>query len=195
MASTVNTNLVSLNAQRNLNTSQSALNTALERLSSGLRVNSAKDDAAGLSIATRMTAQSRGMSVAIRNANDAISMAQTAEGASRAELHDDVLDTIDLQDLVFDLDQHVADFLGRIIALADHGHRAAAAVDHLGPEGRGAAILPFGLDQQGLTDPGLVGQLDDGPPAGGHHAGAAVDLHIQWQTGRVQPDDVGAIGI
>ncbi len=81
MPQIINTNIASLNAQRNLNTSQSSLNTALERLSSGLRVNSAKDDAAGLAIATRMTAQSRGMSVAIRNANDAISMAQTAEGA------------------------------------------------------------------------------------------------------------------
>jgi flagellin len=81
MPQIINTNIASLNAQRNLNTSQSSLNTALQRLSSGLRVNSAKDDAAGLAIATRMTAQSRGMSVAIRNANDAISMSQTAEGA------------------------------------------------------------------------------------------------------------------
>ncbi|WP_412479212.1 flagellin [Azonexus sp. IMCC34839] len=81
MPQIINTNIASLNAQRNLNTSQGALHTALERLSSGLRVNSAKDDAAGLSIATRMTAQSRGMSVAIRNANDGISLAQTAEGA------------------------------------------------------------------------------------------------------------------
>ncbi len=81
MPQIINTNIASLNAQRNLNTSQSSLNTALQRLSSGLRVNSAKDDAAGLAIATRMTAQSRGMSVAVRNANDAISMAQTAEGA------------------------------------------------------------------------------------------------------------------
>lgn len=79
MAQIVNTNVASLNAQRNLNSSQSSLNTALQRLSSGLRVNSAKDDAAGLAIATRMTSQSRGMSVAIRNANDGISMAQTAE--------------------------------------------------------------------------------------------------------------------
>jgi flagellin len=79
MAQVVNTNIASLNAQRNLNTSQGSLNTALQRLSSGLRVNSAKDDAAGLAIATRMTSQSRGMSVAIRNANDGISMAQTAE--------------------------------------------------------------------------------------------------------------------
>ncbi len=81
MAAIINTNIPSLNAQRNLNTSQSALATALQRLSSGLRVNSAKDDAAGLAIATRMTAQARGMTVAIRNANDGISLAQTAEGA------------------------------------------------------------------------------------------------------------------
>jgi len=81
MAAVINTNLASLNAQRNLTTSQSSLNTSLQRLSSGLRVNSAKDDAAGLSIATRMDAQIRGQTVAIRNANDAISLAQTAEGA------------------------------------------------------------------------------------------------------------------
>lgn len=81
MPSIINTNIASLNAQRNLNSSQSSLSTSLQRLSSGLRVNSAKDDAAGLAIATRMTAQGRGMSVAIRNANDAISLAQTAEGA------------------------------------------------------------------------------------------------------------------
>ena len=80
MAQVINTNIASLNAQRNLNTSQSALNTSLQRLSSGLRVNSAKDDAAGLAIAEKMTAQSRGMTVAERNANDGISLAQTAEG-------------------------------------------------------------------------------------------------------------------
>jgi flagellin len=78
---TINTNLVSLNAQRNLNTSQASLATSMQRLSSGLRVNSAKDDAAGLAIAERMNTQVRGMNVAIRNANDAISLAQTAEGA------------------------------------------------------------------------------------------------------------------
>jgi len=81
MPAIINTNVASLNAQRNLNSSQSTLATSLQRLSSGLRVNSAKDDAAGLAIATRMTAQSRGMAVAIRNANDGISLAQTAEGA------------------------------------------------------------------------------------------------------------------
>src|SRR4051794_39329933 len=81
MPQTINTNIVSLNAQRNLNMSQSALAVSMQRLSSGLRVNSAKDDAAGLAIAERMNAQVRGMNVAVRNANDGISMAQTAEGA------------------------------------------------------------------------------------------------------------------
>jgi flagellin len=81
MSQTINTNLVSLNAQRNLSTSQGLLATSMQRLSSGLRVNSAKDDAAGLAIADRMQAQVRGMNVAMRNANDAISLAQTAEGA------------------------------------------------------------------------------------------------------------------
>ncbi|MFG6448176.1 flagellin [Roseateles sp. BYS180W] len=81
MPQTINTNLASLNAQRNLNMSQSSLGVSMQRLSSGLRVNSAKDDAAGLAIAERMNAQARGMSVAVRNANDGISLAQTAEGA------------------------------------------------------------------------------------------------------------------
>ncbi|MCW5635792.1 MAG: flagellin FliC [Rubrivivax sp.] len=81
MATSITTNLVSLNAQRNLSSSQSALAVSMQRLSSGLRVNSAKDDAAGLAIAERMQTKVRGMTVAIRNANDAISMSQTAEGA------------------------------------------------------------------------------------------------------------------
>jgi flagellin len=80
MASVINTNIASLNTQRNLSASQGALNTSLQRLSSGLRINSSKDDAAGLSIATRMDSQLRGMNVAIRNSNDGISFAQTAEG-------------------------------------------------------------------------------------------------------------------
>jgi flagellin len=77
----INTNVVSMNAQRNLSTSQGSLATSMQRLSSGLRINSAKDDAAGLAIADRMNAQVRGINVAIRNANDGISLAQTAEGA------------------------------------------------------------------------------------------------------------------
>ena len=77
----INTNLLSLTTQNNLNKSQSSLGTAIERLSSGLRINSAKDDAAGQAIANRMTSQIKGMTQAARNANDGISMAQTAEGS------------------------------------------------------------------------------------------------------------------
>jgi flagellin len=81
MPQIINTNIASLNAQRNLNTSQSSLATSLQRLSSGLRINSAKDDAAGLAISQRMTAQIRGLDQANRNANDGVSLAQTAEAA------------------------------------------------------------------------------------------------------------------
>ena len=81
MASTINTNIPSMSAQRSLSSTQNSLAVSMARLSSGLRVNSAKDDAAGLAIAERMTSQVRGMNVAMRNANDGISMAQTAEGA------------------------------------------------------------------------------------------------------------------
>ena len=81
MAQVINTNISSLNAQRSMTSSQSSLATSMQRLSSGLRINSAKDDAAGLAIAERMNAQVRGMNVAIRNSNDGISLAQTAEGA------------------------------------------------------------------------------------------------------------------
>jgi flagellin len=81
MALSINTNVPSLTAQRNLSKSQGTLNTSLQRLSSGLRVNSAKDDAAGLAISDRMTSQIRGLNQAARNANDGISLAQTAEGA------------------------------------------------------------------------------------------------------------------
>ena len=81
MPSIINTNIASLNAQRNLNSSQSALQTSLQRLSSGLRINSAKDDAAGLAISERFTTQIRGLNQAARNANDGISLSQTGEGA------------------------------------------------------------------------------------------------------------------
>jgi flagellin len=81
MAQVINTNIMSLNAQRNLNTSGASLATSIQRLSSGMRINSAKDDAAGLAISERFTTQIRGLDVATRNANDGISLAQTAEGA------------------------------------------------------------------------------------------------------------------
>ena len=81
MTLSINTNLASIDAQRNLSSSQMSLSTSMQRLSSGLRINSAKDDAAGLSIAERMNAQVKGMNVAIRNSNDGISLSQTADGA------------------------------------------------------------------------------------------------------------------
>src|SRR4030067_1471838 len=81
MAQTINTNILSLNAQRNLNNAQVEMKTAMERLSSGLRINSAKDDAAGLAISERFTTQIRGLNQAARNASDGISLSQTAESA------------------------------------------------------------------------------------------------------------------
>ena len=84
MAATINTNIASLTAQRNLGVSQGSLNTSIQRLSSGLRINSAKDDAAGMAISERFTSQIRGLNQAARNANDGISLAQTAEGAMKA---------------------------------------------------------------------------------------------------------------
>lgn len=84
MASTINSNIASLTAQRNLSSSQSSLNTSISRLSSGLRINSAKDDAAGLAISERFTSQVKGTNQAIRNAGDGISLAQTAEGALKS---------------------------------------------------------------------------------------------------------------
>lgn len=85
MAITVNTNVTSLKAQKNLNTSAGGLATSMERLSSGLRINSAKDDAAGLAISNRLNSQVRGLEVGMRNANDAISIAQIAEGAMQEQ--------------------------------------------------------------------------------------------------------------
>ncbi|CAM3587967.1 Flagellin [compost metagenome] len=87
MALTVNTNTTSLGVQKNLNRASDALSTSMSRLSSGLKINSAKDDAAGLQIATRMTSQIRGQTMAIKNANDGISIAQTAEGAMQEQVN------------------------------------------------------------------------------------------------------------
>ena len=84
MSMSINSNINSLTAQRNLGTSQNSLTTALTRLSSGLRINSAKDDAAGLAISEKFTSQIRGLDQAVRNANDGISLAQTAEGAMKS---------------------------------------------------------------------------------------------------------------
>ena len=94
MPLTLHTNIIALHAQRKLSSSQSSLASSMQRLSSGLRVNSAKDDAAGLAIAERMNAQVRGMYVAARNANDGISLAQAAEGALGKGHADQVLASV-----------------------------------------------------------------------------------------------------
>src|SRR5690606_24879291 len=85
MPQVVNTNIGSLNAQRNLNTTQNAMQVALQRLSSGLRINSAKDDAAGLAVSQKMLGQIKSINQAVRNANDGISMLQTTEGAMQEQ--------------------------------------------------------------------------------------------------------------
>ena len=87
MSMTINTNVASLNAQRNTAANSASLSTTMQRLSSGLRINSAKDDAAGLAIADRMNTQVRGMNVAVRNAGDAISMAQTGRENTIKSVH------------------------------------------------------------------------------------------------------------
>ena len=84
----INTNVASLNAQRNLTSSSASLSRSFERLSSGLRINSARDDSAGLAIASRFTSQIRGLNQAVRNTNDGISLAQTAEGALQESQND-----------------------------------------------------------------------------------------------------------
>ena len=87
MPQVINTNVMSLNAQRNLTTSGGAMSTAIQRLSSGLRINSAKDDAAGLAISDRMTTQISGLNQAMRNSNDGISLAQTTPQAGQWSIH------------------------------------------------------------------------------------------------------------
>ena len=91
MPQIINSNIASLTAQRHLNSSQNANSTALERLSSGLRINAAKDDAAGLAISTKFESQIKGLNVAIRNAGDGVSLTQTAEGALGIAVRDAVL--------------------------------------------------------------------------------------------------------
>jgi flagellin len=129
MAAYINTNLSSLNSQRNLNTSQSQLTTSLQRLSSGLRINSAKDDAAGLAISDRMTSQIRGLNQGIRNANDGISLAQTAEGA---------LSTM-------------TDMLQRMRELAVQGSNATSGDDDVANMGAEYATLKLEIERIGTS--------------------------------------------
>lgn len=165
MAMTINTNVMSLNAQRNLSKSSNALGQAMERLSSGLRVNSAKDDAAGMAIATKMETQIKGNTVAIRNANDGISMAQTAEGAINSvtdmmqrmrELAVEASNATNSDDLA-ELDsefQALGDEIGRVLTSTEFNGVAVLA-------GGAATGLDFQIGANNATDNTITVTIDN----------------------------------
>ena len=165
MAMTINTNVMSLNAQRNLSKSSNALGQAMERLSSGLRVNSAKDDAAGMAIATKMETQIKGNTVAIRNANDGISMAQTAEGAINSvtdmmqrmrELAVEASNATNSDDLA-ELDsefQALGDEIGRVLTSTEFNGVAVLA-------GGAATGLDFQIGANNAADNTIKVTIDD----------------------------------
>ncbi len=165
MAMTINTNVMSLNAQRNLSKSSNALGQAMERLSSGLRVNSAKDDAAGMAIATKMETQIKGNTVAIRNANDGISMAQTAEGAINSvtdmmqrmrELAVEASNATNSDDLA-ELDsefQALGDEIGRVLTSTEFNGVAVLA-------GGASTGLDFQIGANNATDNTITVTIDN----------------------------------
>lgn len=174
MALTVNTNIASLNAQRHLNANQTNLAKSMQRLSSGLRINSAKDDAAGLAISDRMTSQIRGLNQAVRNANDGISLAQTAEGALQettnllqrirelaVQAANDTNSTEDRESLQAEVDQNIAEieriatdtkFNGK--ALLDGSGDADNMVFHVGANG--GQHITFSIAAANLTALGIT---------------------------------------
>ena len=175
MALTINTNVASLNAQRNLGVSQSNLAKSMQRLSSGLRINSAKDDSAGLAISDRMTAQIRGLNQAARNANDGISLAQTAEGALQETTNllqrmrelavqgaNDTNNATDRSSIQGEIDQLV-DELDRIAtstkfngkALIDGSLSATAATFQVGANSGADQVISFAISGAGSTALGV----------------------------------------
>ncbi len=181
MALTINTNIASLNAQRNLSTSQLDLNTSMQRLSSGLRINSAKDDAAGLAITDRMTAQIRGLNQASRNANDGISMAQTAEGALQESTNilqrirelavqsaNDTNSSSDRESLNQEVQQLKSE-LDRIAATTEFNGRKVIdgtmdnATFQVGPNAGEQQTISFAIDGALATDLSQVGTTIDEP--------------------------------
>ena len=207
MPSVVNTNVMSLNAQRQLNKSQLAQNTAMERLSSGLRINSAKDDAAGLAISTGMSSQIRGLNQAVRNANDGISMAQTAEGSMdemtnilqrmrelSVQAANDTNSSSNRASIQIEIDQLYSE-MDRIaettsfngINLLDGSNKSTNL--HIGSES--GQSLSFSIDAVTTTDLNLnavsgTGELNSGRVDGAAGFGAG-DVTINGQ-------DVGAVG-
>jgi flagellin len=175
MALTINTNVASLNAQRNLGVSQSALSKSMQRLSSGLRINSAKDDAAGLAISDRMTAQIRGLNQAARNANDGISLAQTAEGALQESTNllqrmrelavqsaNDTNSTSDRTSIQDEVDQLTAE-LDRIAQTTQFNGKAlldgtmTTATFQVGANSGTSETISFGIDGATANDLGVSG--------------------------------------
>ena len=178
MTLSINTNVASLNAQRNLGKSQGALNKSMQRLSSGLRINSAKDDAAGLAISDRMTSQIRGINQAVRNANDGISLAQTAEGAMgevtnilqrmRELTIQSANDTNSTEDRA-SLQEEVTQLISEIDRIADttefNGtsllNNSTALSFHVGSESSAADRIEIDLSSLQMTSAGLgVGGVD-----------------------------------
>ena len=180
MALTINTNVASLNAQRNLGVSQSNLAKSMQRLSSGLRINSAKDDSAGLAISDRMTAQIRGLNQAARNANDGISMAQTAEGALQETTNllqrmrelavqgaNDTNNATDRASIQGEIDQLVLE-LDRIAtstkfngtALIDGSLSATGATFQVGANSGADQVISFKIGSATAVGLGVSGTLD-----------------------------------
>ena len=168
MALSINTNLASMNAQGNVNKTQSRLEKSLERLSSGLRINSAKDDAAGLAISNRMTAQVRGLNQAVRNANDGISLAQTAEGNLK-EIRKTIYDKSEfgqLSDNVIQMNQNLRELVKQIQSQAQ---QVAAASEE------------------------LTASADESANAATHVAEASVDVTTQVQKQLRSVGDAAAV--
>ena len=151
--SVINTNTIALNAQRNLNTNSASLSTTIQRLSSGLRINSAKDDAAGLAISERFSTQIRGLDVAVRNANDGISLAQTAEGAMveignnlqrirELDVHNDTV-TVEAGVILARLQQAAAE-VGRLFPLSLGAEGSCTVGGNLATNAGGTAVLRYG---------------------------------------------------
>jgi len=202
MGMTINTNVLSINAQRNAATNNNSLATSLQRLSSGLRVNSAKDDAAGLAIASRMDAQARGMNVAIRNSNDGISLVQTAESGMAVigdmlqrmrelavQASNGTNTSADLSALNSEYTQLGTEIQRTLSAVEFNGTNLLSATSdftfQIGANTAQIATISassIGIatgDISGVFDTGAASALDTGTPANNSAALTAIDAAIQ----------------
>lgn len=195
MALTINTNVASLNAQRNLGQTQGALAKSMQRLSSGLRINSAKDDAAGLAISDRMTAQIRGLNQAVRNANDGISLAQTAEGALQESTNilqrmrelavqsaNDTNDTSDRASLQAEVTQLISE-LDRISSTTEFNGKAlldgtfSSATFHVGADAGSTQTISLTISSATATSLS-VNSVDISSQSGANAAIGSIDAAI-----------------